>query len=144
MCISGNYFDYILNTTWANSFNWQKGGNFKLIISFNNYLAHLKDTNYQYTNYHTNTVDSSTVGQNTVDQVQVTPLLINILFLFQAFIIRQSSQSNTLALSVSEQDIIEHYLIEPSKQSSDKLSLESSDHSFDNVLSLVYHYSTTK
>ena len=70
--------------------------------------------------------------------------LINILFLFQAFIIRQSSQSNTLALSVSEQDIIEHYLIEPSKQCSDKLSLESSDHSFDNVLSLVYHYSTTK
>ena len=65
-------------------------------------------------------------------------------FFFQAFIIRQSSQSNTLALSVSEQDIIEHYLIEPSKQSSDKLSLESSDHSFDNVLSLVYHYSTTK
>ena len=32
MCISGNYFNYILNTTWANSFNWQKGGNFKLII----------------------------------------------------------------------------------------------------------------
>ena len=73
------------------------------------------------------------------------PILIkNIFFLFQAFIVRQSSQTNTLALTVSIEEIIEHYLIQPSKQCGDKLSLESSEHSFDNVLSLVHHYSTTK
>ena len=70
MCTSGNYSNYILDATQANSLNWQKGGNFKLIISFNYYLAHLKDTNYH------NTVDSSTAGQNTVDQVQVTPSIV--------------------------------------------------------------------
>ena len=67
-----------------------------------------------------------------------------IFFNFQAFIVRQSSQTNTLALTVSIEEIIEHYLIQPSKQCGDKLSLESSEHSFDNVLSLVHHYSTTK
>ena len=66
------------------------------------------------------------------------------IFSFQAFIVRQSSQTNTLALTVSIEEIIEHYLIQPSKQCGDKLSLESSEHSFDNVLSLVHHYSTTK
>ena len=65
-------------------------------------------------------------------------------FAFQAFIVRQSSQTNTLALTVSIEENIEHYLIQPSKQCGDKLSLESSEHSFDNVLSLVHHYSTTK
>ena len=74
--------------------------------------------------------------------------LINVLF-FQAFIVRQSSHSNTLALSVKSSDCvetsgIEHYLIQQSENSPSKLSLESSEHTFDNVLSLVYHYSTTK
>ena len=67
---------------------------------------------------------------------------------FQAFIVRQSSQNNTLALSVrhseSQEESIEHYLIQQSTECPGKLNLESSDHLFDNVLSLVYHYSTTK
>jgi len=65
-----------------------------------------------------------------------------------AFIVRQSSQNNTLALSVrhseSQEESIEHYLIQQSTECPGKLNLESSDHLFDNVLSLVYHYSTTK
>ena len=69
-------------------------------------------------------------------------------YLFQAFIVRQSSQNNTLALSVrhteSQEESIEHYLIQQSTTCSGKLNLESSEHQFDNVLSLVYHYSTTK
>lgn len=67
-----------------------------------------------------------------------------------AFIVRQSSHCNTLALSVKSnetgesEESIEHYLIQQSTSSPSKLSLESSEHTFDNVLSLVYHYSTTK
>ena len=68
---------------------------------------------------------------------------------FQAFIVRQSSHNNTLALSVkstedNEEESIAHYLIQQSENSPTKLSLECSEHTFDNVLSLVYHYSTTK
>ena len=70
---------------------------------------------------------------------------------FQAFIVRQSSHNNTLALSVKStedkglpEESIEHYLIQQSENSPTKLSLECSEHQFDNVLSLVYHYSTTK
>ena len=70
---------------------------------------------------------------------------------FQAFIVRQSSHNNTLALSVKStedkglpEESIEHYLIQQSENLPTKLSLECSEHQFDNVLSLVYHYSTTK
>lgn len=64
---------------------------------------------------------------------------------FKAFIVRQSSQSNTLALTVklsNEEADVEHYLIEESANK--KLNLESSEHHFDNVLALVYHYSTSR
>ena len=71
-----------------------------------------------------------------------------ILIVFQAFIVRQSSQNDTLALSVrhseSQEESIEHYLIQQSTTCPGKLNLEFSDHLFDNVLSLVYHYSTTR
>ena len=61
---------------------------------------------------------------------------------------RQSSQSGTLALSLrlSESDVnnIEHYLIQQSESSPDKLCLETSENIFDNVLSLVYHYASSR
>ena len=122
------------------------------------------------------------------------------LFSFQTFIVRKSSQANTMALSVrlpenlssnkkglpskrleedkgipvplsaeTHLDFVQHYLIEqhqddasnkgkdnvktdsnkklPNKTESKlktKMKLESSHNSFDNILSLVYHYLTVR
>ncbi|KAK0090356.1 hypothetical protein PV325_001130 [Microctonus aethiopoides] len=58
------------------------------------------------------------------------------------FVVRQSSQSDTMALSVrlpaGKGPYIEHYLIQANKG---KLSLETSDNRFDNIPSLIAHYS---
>ncbi|XP_063977947.1 protein sprint isoform X3 [Diachasmimorpha longicaudata] len=57
------------------------------------------------------------------------------------FVVRQSSQSDTMALSVrlpsGKGPYIEHYLIQANKG---KLSLETSDNRFDNIPSLIAHY----
>lgn len=57
------------------------------------------------------------------------------------FLVRQSSQSDTMALSVrlpsGKGPYIEHYLIQANKG---KLSLETSDNRFDNIPSLIAHY----
>lgn len=62
--------------------------------------------------------------------------------LFQNFVVRQSSQSDTMALSVrlptDKGPYIEHYLIQANKG---KLSLETSENRFDNIPSLIAHYS---
>lgn len=56
--------------------------------------------------------------------------------------VRQSSQSDTMALSVrlppGKGPYIEHYLIQANKG---KLSLETSENRFDNIPSLIAHYS---
>lgn len=61
---------------------------------------------------------------------------------FQNFVVRQSSQSDTMALSVrlppGKGPYIEHYLIQANKG---KLSLETSENRFDNIPSLIAHYS---
>ncbi|XP_033176641.1 protein sprint isoform X2 [Bombus impatiens] len=58
------------------------------------------------------------------------------------FVVRQSSQSDTMALSVrlppGKGPYIEHYLIQANKG---KLSLETSENRFDNIPSLIAHYS---
>ncbi|XP_033210126.1 protein sprint isoform X2 [Belonocnema kinseyi] len=58
------------------------------------------------------------------------------------FVVRQSSQSDTMALSVrlppGKGPYIEHYLIQSNKG---KLSLETSENRFDNIPSLIAHYS---
>ncbi|XP_044581676.1 protein sprint isoform X2 [Cotesia glomerata] len=58
------------------------------------------------------------------------------------FVVRQSSQNDTMALSVrlpaGKGPYIEHYLIQANKG---KLSLETSDNRFDNIPSLIAHYS---
>ncbi|XP_011505288.1 PREDICTED: protein sprint [Ceratosolen solmsi marchali] len=58
------------------------------------------------------------------------------------FVVRQSSQSDTMALSVrlppGKGPYIEHYLIQANKG---KLSLETSENVFDNIPSLIAHYS---
>ncbi|XP_070169330.1 protein sprint isoform X4 [Polyergus mexicanus] len=58
------------------------------------------------------------------------------------FVVRQSSQSETMALSVrlpaGKGPYIEHYLIQANKG---KLSLETSENRFDNIPSLIAHYS---
>ncbi|XP_034946737.1 protein sprint isoform X2 [Chelonus insularis] len=58
------------------------------------------------------------------------------------FVVRQSSQSDTMALSVrlpaGKGPYIEHYLIQANNG---KLSLETSDNLFDNIPSLIAHYS---
>lgn len=60
----------------------------------------------------------------------------------QNFVVRQSSQSDTMALSVrlpaGKGPYIEHYLIQANKG---KLSLETSENRFDNIPSLIAHYS---
>ncbi len=69
-----------------------------------------------------------------------------LIYFLQAFIVRQSKQQeNTMALSVRLKDDlgIEHYLILQQEHEPTKLRLESSEHCFENVLSLVYHYATT-
>ena len=119
-------------------------------------------------------------------------IVINLISSFQTFIVRKSSQTNTMALSVrlpkhlncdnetsmlpssSEvqegcQDFVQHYLIQQhhtdtsqnkvsnsnniineSSEGKDKakpklkMKLESSHNSFDNILSLVYHYLTVR
>jgi len=70
--------------------------------------------------------------------------LTNLFFSFQSFIVRQSSQLGTMAVSVrqTEDPRVEHYLIEQEEEG--KLRLESSDHHFENILSLVFHYATVK
>jgi hypothetical protein len=67
--------------------------------------------------------------------------------------VRLDSQNE---LKQNDQEIpnncVEHYLIQQESTNKEdtttdnptKLRLESSEHVFDNVLSLVYHYSTTK
>ncbi|XP_011691547.1 PREDICTED: protein sprint-like [Wasmannia auropunctata] len=66
----------------------------------------------------------------------------NIYFSLQNFVVRQSSQSDTMALSVrlpaGKGPYIEHYLIQANKG---KLSLETSENRFDNIPSLIAHYS---
>lgn len=58
------------------------------------------------------------------------------------FVVRQSSQSDTMALSVrlpaGKGPYIEHYLIQAN---TGKLSLETSENRFDNIPSLIAHYS---
>ncbi|XP_023290235.1 protein sprint isoform X3 [Orussus abietinus] len=58
------------------------------------------------------------------------------------FVVRQSSQTDTMALSVrlptGKGPYIEHYLIQSNKG---KLSLETSENRFDNIPSLIAHYS---
>ncbi|XP_012215187.1 protein sprint isoform X3 [Linepithema humile] len=58
------------------------------------------------------------------------------------FVVRQSSQNDTMALSVrlpvGKGPYIEHYLIQANKG---KLSLETSENRFDNIPSLIAHYS---
>ncbi|XP_039310493.1 protein sprint isoform X3 [Solenopsis invicta] len=58
------------------------------------------------------------------------------------FVVRQSSQSDTMALSVrlpvGKGPYIEHYLIQADNG---KLSLETSENRFDNIPSLIAHYS---
>ncbi|XP_076659341.1 src homology 2 domain-containing protein sprint isoform X2 [Halictus rubicundus] len=58
------------------------------------------------------------------------------------FVVRQSSQSDTMALSVrlppGKGPYIEHYLIQANMG---KLSLETSENRFDNIPSLIAHYS---
>ncbi|CAK9827769.1 Protein sprint [Anthophora retusa] len=58
------------------------------------------------------------------------------------FVVRQSSQSDTMALSVrlppGKGPYIEHYLIQANRG---KLSLETSENRFDNIPSLIAHYS---
>ncbi|XP_053972440.1 protein sprint isoform X3 [Hylaeus volcanicus] len=58
------------------------------------------------------------------------------------FVVRQSSQTDTMALSVrlppGKGPYIEHYLIQANKG---KLSLETSENRFDNIPSLIAHYS---
>ena len=126
-------------------------------------------------------------------------IVINLISLFQTFIVRKSSQTNTMALSVrlpkhlncdnqtsmlsfsSEvknnpnfeqegcQDFVQHYLIQQHHTDTSqhkvsnsnnvvnessiekdkakpklKMKLESSHNSFDNILSLVYHYLTVR
>ena len=85
--------------------------------------------------------------------------------------VRQSSQPNTMALSVKlplsphsssyptqptplvGHHHVEHYLIEPVQVAGGsgdyvnedvKMKLESSTHAFDNILALVYHYYTVR
>lgn len=62
--------------------------------------------------------------------------------MLQNFVVRQSSQSDTMALSVrlpaGKGPYIEHYLIQANKG---KLSLETSENRFDNIPSLIAHYS---
>ena len=96
-------------------------------------------------------------------------LLDWIFYTSQVFMVRQSSQPNTMALSVklppSPQPSsyptppspvdhhVEHYLIEPVQVAGGsgdyvnedvKMKLESSTHAFDNILALVYHYYTVR
>ncbi|XP_036141609.1 protein sprint isoform X3 [Monomorium pharaonis] len=58
------------------------------------------------------------------------------------FVVRQSSQNDTMALSVrlpaGKGPYIEHYLIQANNS---KLSLETSENRFDNIPSLIAHYS---
>jgi hypothetical protein len=66
-----------------------------------------------------------------------------LLFLFaQNFVVRQSSQPDTMAISVrlpaGKGPYIEHYLIQAFDG---QLSLESSDNRFSNIPSLIAHYS---
>ncbi|CAD1475719.1 unnamed protein product [Heterotrigona itama] len=68
--------------------------------------------------------------------------LCDFLWHLQNFVVRQSSQSDTMALSVrlppGKGPYIEHYLIQANKG---KLSLETSENRFDNIPSLIAHYS---
>jgi hypothetical protein len=88
------------------------------------------DSNFLYCKYFTKTV---------IFNVK----LINLIF--QSFIVRQSSQIGTMAVSVRQAEAphVEHYLIQQNDQNG-KLRLESSEHLFENILSLVYHYATVK
>jgi hypothetical protein len=62
--------------------------------------------------------------------------------LLQNFVVRQSSQPDTMAISVrlpaGKGPYIEHYLIQAVDG---ELSLESSDNRFSNIPSLIAHYS---
>jgi len=69
----------------------------------------------------------------------------NHIFLFllaQNFVVRQSSQPDTMAISVrlpaGKGPYVEHYLIQAVDG---QLSLESSDNRFSNIPSLIAHYS---
>ncbi|XP_040576238.1 uncharacterized protein spri [Lepeophtheirus salmonis] len=59
------------------------------------------------------------------------------------FLIRKSSKKRTLALTIRQGTLVEHYLIHQIPESK-RLKLEISDRTFDNILSLVYHYMTVK
>lgn len=75
-------------------------------------------------------------------ETRETRLEITRVFILQNFVVRQSSQSDTMALSVrlppGKGPYIEHYLIQSNKG---KLSLETSENRFDNIPSLIAHYS---
>ena len=61
---------------------------------------------------------------------------------FQNFVVRQSSQPRTMALTMvllPEHGVSsQHYLIV--HNNNNKMQIENSDIEFDNILSLVYHY----
>eukprot|EP00096_Caligus_rogercresseyi_P012163 TRINITY_DN5016_c0_g1_i1.p1 TRINITY_DN5016_c0_g1~~TRINITY_DN5016_c0_g1_i1.p1 ORF type:complete len:968 (-),score=250.21 TRINITY_DN5016_c0_g1_i1:32-2935(-) len=59
------------------------------------------------------------------------------------FLIRKSSKKRTLALTLRQGLIVEHYLIHQLPDSK-RLKLEISNRTFDNILSLVYHYMTVQ
>lgn len=64
------------------------------------------------------------------------------LFILQNFVVRQSSQTCTMAISVrlpaGKGPYIEHYLIQAADDG--QLSLESSDNKFESIPALIAHY----
>lgn len=68
--------------------------------------------------------------------------ITGVCIVFQNFVVRQSSQTGTMAISVrlpsGKGPYIEHYLIQATADN--RLALESSDNKFDSIPMLIAHY----
>ncbi len=68
--------------------------------------------------------------------------LLDPFILCQNFLVRQSGKVDTMALSIQLGTSVLHYLILQNERA--KMQLECSKNTFDNVLSLIFHYSKSR